>query len=293
MNTNIARWGRRLGTAVALTLMAAAATAVLAGPASASGISGLDIVEDSSGVNSDPYNEAYAECPAGTKVVGAGVTNTGLGQVVVDILRPETRAVYAHAYEDGNGFSGRWSLTVRAICAPDVELVNYEIVGVTSTPDSRSPKDVTSTCPGGKDLIGMGWELAGGGGYVGVTDVIPSSDHVYVRAYEENNAATNAAWRVTAYRICASSLTGLVIRTSSTSPAFGSQGKSQPCPVGKVALGGGANIVGGTGNVVLHNLWPGGFYANQWLMSANATEDDDGAPAAWHLTLNQICVSAA
>jgi hypothetical protein len=278
----------RLFGTTALSLLAAAAVTAFAAPAAAA-ISQVQVVDVTSTVGVASSHEATATCPGAMKVAGAGVTNTGLGQVVVDVLRPETRSVYAHAFTDGTGFTGIWSLTVRAICVPDNEVAFHEVTGVTSNSDSLSPKSETSTCPGGKDLIGMGWSISGASGQVTVTEVIPSRTFARVKAYEDDDGTT-AAWSLTTYRICASTVTGLEIRTSSTTANSNvSQGKSQTCPAGKVGLGGGANVVGGSGNIVLNNLWPGGHYAGVDLMNATAREDEDGTTGTWHVTLNLIC----
>ena len=78
-----------------------------------------------------------------------------------------------------------------------------------SAENAASPKQVTATCPAGKQVVGTGFDVFGAKAGVSpdeLTDisidfVIPGSTSVTVAGYEVD--ATAAAWRVTAIAICA------------------------------------------------------------------------------------------
>jgi hypothetical protein len=281
--------GRLLRLAGAAVLAAATTTTTLAGSASAT-VPSWQVLEASSLNNSDEYKGATtANCPTGTSVVGTGATDTGAGQVRLDDLIPSQDHVYAFGWEDENGTPNNWTVKARAICA---DLDGYEIISHTSTHDSVSPKSATADCTPGKQLVGTGWSIAGGDGEVGVTQVLPSTNYLYVKAYEDDNGTSNR-WDVTAYAICAYAPSGWHIVSSNTTDSSNTaQAKSQTCPVGEVILGAGFNVVGEGDDIVPTSLWPGGYYAGQYLVTASASEDDDGTTSIWHMGVHAICATA-
>lgn len=82
-------------------------------------------------------------------------------------------------------------------------------VEATSAENSNSPKQVTASCPTGKQLVGTGYDVFGGKGgtdpnattFVAMDFVIPTSTSVVAAAYE--TTAFGGTWRVTAFAICA------------------------------------------------------------------------------------------
>ncbi len=83
-----------------------------------------------------------------------------------------------------------------------------------SAEDSKSPKQVTATCPSGKVLVGTGFDIFGGKSGtapdqetdVMIDFVIPGSTSVTAAAYEDRDGAdetTNSIWSVKAIAICA------------------------------------------------------------------------------------------
>jgi hypothetical protein len=57
-------------------------------------------------------------CPAGKNLLGGGAAVAlGLGQVVLDDLRPSPTGFTAFGREDQDGFAGNWFLEANAICA--------------------------------------------------------------------------------------------------------------------------------------------------------------------------------
>src|SRR5688572_10556215 len=86
-------------------------------------------VQAVSAINSVEPKSATAQCPAGMVVTGGGFsTATGVGNdgsVVMDELIIRDNFVTGTAYEDVNGTSANWGITVIAVCANP--LPGYEI----------------------------------------------------------------------------------------------------------------------------------------------------------------------
>jgi hypothetical protein len=67
--------------------------------------------------NSDSKERGIG-CPPGTNLLGGGgFVAGGLGQVVLDDLRPSPTGFTTFGREDKDGFGGNWSLEASAICA--------------------------------------------------------------------------------------------------------------------------------------------------------------------------------
>ncbi|MGI5212883.1 hypothetical protein [Plantactinospora sp. CA-290183] len=154
---------------------------------------------------SDSANKSVTlPCPVGKKVLGVGgELSGGLGQVVVDDLRPnaDLGSVTVTGVEDGNGQAANWSITAKAICAtPPAGLERVNGLGIL---DSTSVKSTVATCPAGKRVHGLGAEIDGGAGRVRMTGVWASSSTTVTAsgAEDENGFAGN--WGVRPYAICA------------------------------------------------------------------------------------------
>jgi hypothetical protein len=81
-------------------------------------------------------------------------------------------------------------------------LAALQIVGVESPSSSSSSRNVTVTCPAGKQLVGGGAEVIGASGDVALDESYPNTQTTWIaRAYEVNATADN--WSLAAYAICA------------------------------------------------------------------------------------------
>jgi hypothetical protein len=80
-------------------------------------IPGLQKVVTTTASNSFTPKTTTATCPAGTRALGGGWSMNGQGQVYITGISTQTDGETVTAYEDGNGYSGDWSLTAYAICA--------------------------------------------------------------------------------------------------------------------------------------------------------------------------------
>jgi hypothetical protein len=184
---------------------------------------GLELADDF--VFSDspfPYKKAYADCPAGKKVIGAAADVIGGGgRVVLEDVTPNEAltSVSVTAWEAQGGTDQLWGVTAYAICAqapPGLERVESY-----PQPDhSWTMRFVTAKCPQGKVMLGVGGDISHGGGQGGDTTggagqvllrgliVLPGAtpstddDFVYFRAYEDEDGTTRV-WRPGTYAICA------------------------------------------------------------------------------------------
>ncbi|WP_428962324.1 hypothetical protein [Micromonospora fluostatini] len=143
-------------------------------------------------------------CPPGKQVLGLGVeVNGGLGQVVVDDLRPsaDLASVSVTGIEDGNGYAGAWQLRGQVVCAtPPAGLVRVAGFGLL---DSVGSKSTVATCPPGTLVHGVGGEIVSGAGQVRLTglDLLSDTQVRATAAEDEDGLASN--WAVHAYAICA------------------------------------------------------------------------------------------
>jgi hypothetical protein len=76
-----------------------------------------------------------------------------------------------------------------------------QVVTASTATDSSTPKQVTATCPAGKQAIGGGAGLTGPAGPALFASLPIGTNQWFGYGYEVN--ATGGAWRVTAYVVCA------------------------------------------------------------------------------------------
>lgn len=154
--------------------------------------------------NSNTSKGLTVHCPLGKELLGVGVeVNGGLGQVVVDDVRPsaDLSNVTITAIEDGTGYAANWQLRGEVVCvSPPVGLTRVSGLGVL---DSTAVKSAVATCPAGKLVHGVGGEIDNGSGQVRMTGIEPISDtQVRVTAAEDEDGFAGN-WAPRAYAICA------------------------------------------------------------------------------------------
>ena len=81
-------------------------------------------------------------------------------------------------------------------------LSGVERVETTSLSNTASPKTAQMACPAGKRLIGGGARLNNAPAVVALQQSFPDNDNIF-RAVGREVAATNAAWSLTVFAICA------------------------------------------------------------------------------------------
>ena len=236
---------------------------------------------------SNPANKRVtATCPTGTRLLGAGAEiEGGGGQVAPNDIIPGSslKGVTVQGLEDENGTTANWRARAYAICASPV--AGLERVSATSSNDS-SGKQVSASCPAGKQVTGAGAELGGGGGEVvlGEFEIDPGMNDVVVRGLEDENG-TASNWFVRAYAICAA----VSERVSETGPInSASKSATAACPPDTRAVGGGGDITGGGGQVMLNFLDPSATGLN---FLTRGLEDEDGTASDWTIRAYAICAT--
>jgi len=158
---------------------------------------------------------------------------------------------------------------------------------LSSSAATSSNKNITTTCPAGKQLLGAGASAGLGNGHVLIEDIRPNEalTSLTVKAVEDETGTT-ATWFVQAVAICAQAPPGLqrVAATSANNSA--DKGVTASCPAGKRVLGAGGDINTSNGQVLLDGLRP-----NSSSVALNALEDETGNAANWSLTAYAICAN--
>lgn len=282
-----------------LALGIAAVTVVPAGPASAA-VPGLVRIAAVSASNSNNFRTVTATCPAGKVLTGTGYEiNGATGEVVVDDLRPNgstvtaPTAVTVGAYE-ADPFAGNWTVTAYAICAnPLPGLIRVTAVSDTDLNDFHA---ATAACPFGKVLTGTGFEMTGITGKGVVDDVRPNGspvsapNAVTVGAYEVDTFLSS--WNVRAYGICADPIPGLVrITTVSALNSTDSRFTTTVCVNGQVMTGGGFEVNGALGEVVVDDFRPNGSATIAPVAVTSGAYEEDPFAGNWNLRSYAICAT--
>ncbi|MCG8921862.1 hypothetical protein [Lentzea sp. CC55] len=282
-----------LGTAFAATAMVAATGQVVpaqAAPVSVQAVTTVH-VKAVSEIDSNEPKSATATCPAGMVVTGGGFsTATGVGNdgsVVMDELLMRDTSVSGTAYEDADGTSKNWGVTVFAVCANP--LPGYEIkLGRSAVIGSEHEKTAVATCSPGKSVMGGGFALTGATGDVVVDELLPGTSTVSTKAFEGKNGTTKN-WFLDAYAVCAFQPTGWQI-VNKAGPVH-SSGKitTLECPAGKKVLGPMFDLTGSLGQAHMLSVLPQNVLREE--VSIGALEDDDGTTNSWGLNNWQICAN--
>jgi hypothetical protein len=311
---------RTLAVCAVLTLLGAAATTILAAPASASTSTplplplGPTVTYESERTAYDDENPKHitASCHDGKKLIGVGYSRSGgAAGVVIDRAVPVVNQtgredwVTVYAYETAAGTPNRWSLEARAICASG--LSNVVLSDDTSDIDGEDSHTAVAECPFGTKVVGTSFAAiseADDQGDVMVTEVNPiassgGNDTVRVSAHADADGTADD-WGVKAYAFCATAPLGLTIVSRTQNPPTDRIDQAVACPDGKVGLGAGAYFNDFTGaaaeNLMLTNLNVSGPYTQfngEYLAVASAMEDAAGTQGAdWELTVKLVCATA-
>jgi len=167
-------------------------------------------------------------------------------------------------------------------------------------PASLPTQSVTTSCPPGKQLLGAGAEINGGGGEVVLDAIRPSGGpaeaptSVAVTASEEDSYPLD--WSITVHAVCAHPVPGLV-RVAASSPFGGSpdfRGATATCPSQKTLLGTGFEIGAAPGQIVLDDLRPNGsLTVAPTEVFAGAYEADPDYVPFWSITAYAICADSS
>lgn len=165
---------------------------------------GQDVFDGESAFNSNTSKEAQAECPGTLQLLGAGADlDFGAGDVFITAIIPDpaTDTVTVRATED-QAFADSWGIRAYAICAQVPAASTVPITDV-STFDSNSPKQASETCPTGRFVHGVGFELSGQAGDIVIDDMATvGGSELASTAFAYENGADAGNWEVRTHGIC-------------------------------------------------------------------------------------------
>jgi hypothetical protein len=186
--------------------------------------SGYEIVSSYHPVSSDPSVYASASCPAGKVMLGGNadvsINNSGwaVPRNIPDVNANQLLAsstsetMIAFAYEDSDGTTQQWILTVYAICAdPVVSLQRVYSWGAMENTDTRYE---LLTCPAGTSVLSAGGHIFDSTGEVSFTTLTPgrygTSSFVILEAAEDEDGLSGLGfWRMDAWATCAPTVTAV------------------------------------------------------------------------------------
>lgn len=191
---------------------------------------------------------------------------------------------------------GLVAAAVAVVVAPvpaSAAVPGLQYVTASTGSDSFVYKSVRVFCPAGTQVVGGGYELVGAEGSVVLDDFIPAANSMLVGAGEvvgpgEPADGTTESWQVRATAVCANPLPGysIVSDTSAFTQGF-SRSALASCPTGTPAIGGGASLSNGFGQISITDLHVSGGSA-----SVRAIDDEDGYSGSWSVTAYAICANA-
>jgi hypothetical protein len=236
---------------------------------------------------SNSANKAVtATCPSGKRLLGAGVEiDGGGGQAAPNDVIPGSalKGVTVQGLEDENGTAVNWRARAYAICAHPV--AGLERVVASSPTDSSSTKGATAACPAGKQVVGAGGELGGGGGEVVLDDLTPQPglDALAVQVFEDEDGTT-ANWFARAFAICAAKSQRVVQAGGLMAPSV-----AVGCPAGTQLTGPGADLTDANGQVLITGIVPLGAGATQVAAVPHLTAVNPGS--TWFPRAYAICAA--
>ncbi len=255
-------------------------------------IPGLQRVLVTGATDSVANKVVTAPCPAGKSVIGLGGTiNSPNGQVVLDAVFPDLDMTNANisAFEDGTGNDATWSLTAYAICADSAQLKTRVV-----NRDGHLSSGVWTGagCPAGQAASGVGGDLSGSLGRLGLHDLAPTSSSAQVGALT-HPFETQENWGLTVQAICTTPFPGQeVVSVASPSDSQEAKTATVTCPAGKRVLGAGAAIGDGnldTSPVVLETMRPD---AALTTVTARGREEEGGTDSNWSVRAYAVCAVA-
>lgn len=279
---------RRMAPYALTVFTVTAVFAVPAGPAHA--VSNPTRHYQESVVNSD-NKSVTVDCPAGTKVYGAGGSIAGgYGNVVLDEFVPNEDLTQVSAQGlERPGYAADWTVWAWAICGPAT--LNQQRIELSTAQNSTSPKNAVTSCPANLKVYGIGAEIINGQGNVVLDDLEISQDltEVNIGAYEIGG--WSGSWAVKAYAICANPAAGGMSRVTLSTSMDGVSPKTvtaSGCLPGTKLHGVGGEISGGAGDVIFEDLTP-----NNLLNTVSATGYEVGGSsgASWKITSYGVCAA--
>jgi hypothetical protein len=171
-------------------------------------------------------------------------------------------------------------VTAYAVCANSI--AGLQRVSESSALDSSSPKILFPSCPGGKVVTGLGADLDTLNGQVQLSSITFGGENILLEA-REDETGNSAAWRTTAYLICAPAARREFFTTFADSDP---KNANTTCETpGQQVTGLGGVVLNGNSEVLMERFRP------DPPNNANvaAFEDDGGFSGLWQLSSNAVC----
>ncbi len=167
-------------------------------------------------------------------------------------------------------------------------------IAVPSAPGSPATATTVAACPIGTSLVGSGGEIAGGGGNVVLSALIPDILAGTVTAIGQENGAYAANWTVSATAICEPMpVPPVLVIAPTVTNSTPNRAVAAVCPAGLDLTGLGYQVIGGNGRVLPQQAMPQGGVG---LPSPGAMffAVENGAYAGnWSLVGYSICANPA
>lgn len=171
---------------------------------------GYTIMTATSPIASPATAAVTTTCPAGLQVLGTGGSvSPGRGVSVLTTIMPNTQVAPTAVTTAGAeipGYAGTWNVQTWAICAAPV--AGHTVVVTVGVATSASPKTLTSTCPAGRPVHGIGFITVGAGvGEIFLNAAfpnppVPAGTSVPVTASEDQGGVAGN-WAIRTFAICA------------------------------------------------------------------------------------------
>jgi len=240
--------------------------------------------------NSSTTKTVTVDCPAGTTVIGGGgyvggTTNQAFITGLEPVVAMNGTGYRTTATEDETGYAGDWYVVGYALCAPAPAGLEYRSASTTSS--SQSSQGVSATCTTGKQVLGTGAVVNGGGREVGLSHMLPTPDaltHVAAVAHEDETGY-GGMWSVTAFAVCANPPPRL--QRVIAFPTTHRNSAVAVCPDGTQVHGIGGYLSGGWGEVRLVGAHP--FFLTAGYLVGG--EDETGYAGSWTPVAVIICAS--
>jgi hypothetical protein len=284
---------------LALAVTAVAAGAVVSGMGGGSGltasadaavvasaISGLEEVTSGQQLPSFKNTDIRtATCPGNKVVVGTGYLSVNQDVMVTDLDITE-KTVSLRTQRDSRVAAASWNSSAIAYCAD--RPAGYEVPPAAKTIRSAaSEKEVTATCPAGKQVIGTGFGTFGAQGRVELDQVIPGTKTVSVKAFDH---LPGPRWTLEARAICANPMATRTVAV--TNPvSFTSQSKTATalCPVGTQVTNASFDLMESLGavKIIATNLGP--ELNNRTTQAAAVEPHGSSTTRNWGVASYAIC----
>jgi len=263
--------------------------------ASVAGLSGYEVVTESTGSDSSSVKSVTAQCPPGKMVIGGGarifgsISGTALTTSGPEGPPSEPTEWFATALEVAPN-SQDWGLRVDVFCAT---VPDYEVITQSTGSDSSSVKSMTAACPPGKMVIGGGARIFGSISGTALTTNGPEGPpsqptEWFATALEVT--PNNQDWGLRVDVFCATVPDYEVVTQSTGSDSSSVKSMTAECPAGKMVIGGGARIFGSISGTALTTSGPEGPPSQPAEWFATALEVAPNSQD-WGLRVDVFCAS--